>query len=146
MLRPRRLTTATPLLLGAAVLALSVVGRATATSSGSAPSDPVVVWNEFVDCAHQHGYPDMPRPQVGPDGQARFPDTAGFSAVDVKLALEALHDACGQILQRLPALANPFAPKSGGSAEADRAKLREDKLKQAQRTGQGGPKDCSPGP
>jgi hypothetical protein len=144
MIRPRRLATATPLLLGAAALALSVVGRATAT--GSAPSDPVAVWNEFVDCAHQHGYPGLPRPQVGPDGQAKFPETPGFSAVDVKLALDALRDACGHILQRLPALANPFAAKSGGSAGMDRAKLREAKLKQAQRSGQGGPKDCSPGP
>jgi hypothetical protein len=98
---------------GVAVLALAV-GACTggpAATPGRAPAAPAAadatrVWGEFVACARQNGYPAWPDAIVDPTGTATFQPVAGF---DPKEALEAVRQPCGELLNRLPAQANPLS-------------------------------------
>jgi hypothetical protein len=76
------------------------------TPSGSASGDAVAVWREFVTCARENGEQNMPDPVVDNEGAASFPVAEGF---EQKRAFETVRNACGAILNRLPADVNPLA-------------------------------------
>ncbi len=79
-------------------------GAASANADSAA-----VVWREFVACARQNGQQNMPDPVVDANGTAQFPAAQGFNE---KNAYQAVRQACGQILDRLPPQANPLAAPS----------------------------------
>jgi hypothetical protein len=81
---------------------------AAGTAGGSADSA-ATVWREFVTCARRNGQQNMPDPVVNADGTAQFPAAQGFNE---KNAYQAVRQPCGQLLNRLPAQANPLSAPS----------------------------------
>jgi hypothetical protein len=115
-----RLIGAMRLLCSIAVVAVAAAGcssgspdtpapaGAAGATSGNADSA-AVVWREFVSCARQNGEQNMPDPVVNADGTAQFPAAQGFNEKD---AYQAVRQPCGQLLDRLPAQANPLSAPS----------------------------------
>ena len=93
-------------------------GPSASAGTGTAPLD---VWREYVACARTHGHRNMPDPVVEADGTATFPVLAGFNEKDVYRD-QAVTDACGSILDRLPPRANPLGDEL---TPEDLAALRE---------------------
>jgi len=88
---------------GTAAVALLAVagcgfGQQSRPPSPRPTPDVVAIYHDFADCVRHHGFPDFPDPTIDADGKPQVP--AEYQNIEPP---EALRQACGPILDRLPA-------------------------------------------
>lgn len=79
------------LLAGSMALAVAACGG-TSQHTSSTHESAALVWHRLVQCARQHGMPDLPDPTVDDQGQAHFPDGTPKPPPSVQQACQAIYD------------------------------------------------------
>ena len=71
-----------------------------ATTQTSLQQRARTVWLDYAHCVRSHGYPNFPDPAVDSQGKPHFPASPQIKSIGTRE-----QDACGSILNRLPAAA-----------------------------------------
>jgi hypothetical protein len=119
-------------LLVAAVAVAALSGCSSGGSGVSPTASPtadvqqaLTIGRSFAQCARTHGQPNFPDPTIDQKGRLDFgTGNTDNKDIDIKQAMIAAQDACGSILQQLPAGMRDHGERAAPSAE-DMQHLRQ---------------------